>query len=150
MVAQHTRDWPRGVRAYRRAFAFEPFNQGVIYRFRAALSQAKETAEFERINQYYIDFKSAFLQMRGNYFESSDRKEDPGIHEKDFTQTRGAYFEVNAIKTLGLKPYPKLYQRLADLREKMGRPDEARAWHRLALRDVPDDAVSLAALARLK
>jgi hypothetical protein len=32
----------------------------------------------------------------------------------------------------------------------MGRFDEARAWHRLVLRDVPHDALSLDALARLK
>jgi hypothetical protein len=32
----------------------------------------------------------------------------------------------------------------------MGRFDEARAWHRLVLRDVPNDPLSLAALARLK
>ena len=45
---------------------------------------------------------------------------------------------------------PELYHRLAGLREQMGRFDEARAWHRLVLRDVPDDRLSLAALARLK
>jgi hypothetical protein len=32
----------------------------------------------------------------------------------------------------------------------MGWPDEARAWHRLVLRDDRADAISLAALARLK
>ena len=151
MVAQLARDWPRAIRAYRRAYAFEPYNNGVIYRFRSVLGQAKDTTEFERINQNYIDFKDAYLQMRGNFFESIDRDEDPRIQEKkDFKQTRGAYHEVLLIKALGVKPYPKLYQRLADLREKMGRSDEARAWHRLVLRDFPDDALSLAALARLK
>jgi len=39
---------------------------------------------------------------------------------------------------------------MAGLGEPMGRFDEARAWHRPVLRDVPDDAPSLAALARLK
>jgi tetratricopeptide (TPR) repeat protein len=150
MVAQLARDWPRAVRAYRRAYAFEPHNMGVIYRYRFVLGQAKETAEFERMNDCYINFKDAFLQMRGSLFESTDRDEDPRIEEKDFKQTRGAYCEVRAIKKLGVKPYPKLYQRLADLRETMGRPDEARAWHRLVLRDFPDNALSLAALARLK
>ena len=58
----------------------------------------------------------------------------------------GLYYETIAIKTLGLIPHPKLYQRLADLRENMGRIDEARAWHRLVLRDSPGDALSLAAL----
>jgi hypothetical protein len=32
-------------------------------------------------------------------------------------------------------PHPELYHRLADLRERKGRPDEARAWHRLMLRN---------------
>ena len=114
MIGQLARDWPRAVRAYRRAFAFEPYNQGVIYRFRAVLGQAKATAELERINHFYINFQAAFLQMRGNFFESADRDEDPKIGEKDFKQTRGAYHEMVAIKTLGMKPYPKLFQRFAD------------------------------------
>jgi tetratricopeptide (TPR) repeat protein len=150
MVAQLARDWPKAVRAYRRAYAFEPYNNAVIYRFRSVLGQAKQTAEFNRINENYVAFKDAFLQMRGNFFESTDRDEDPKIEEKDFKQTRGAYNEVLAIKTLGMTPRPKLYQRLADLREKMGRPDEALAWHRLVLRDLPGDVVSLAAVKRLK
>jgi tetratricopeptide (TPR) repeat protein len=150
MVAHYSQDLAAALRAYRRAFAFEPYNQGVIYRFRAVLAQAGETAEFERVNQYYSTFKDAFMQLRGNYFESPDRAEDPAIHEKDFKQSRGAYFEVRAIKTLGVEPHPRIYQRLADLREKMGRADEARAWHRQVLRDDPEDAVSLAALKRLK
>jgi hypothetical protein len=79
-----------------------------------------------------------------------DHREVTNIHDKDFRTTRGAYAELVAIKTLGLKPYTELYQRLADLREKMGRPDEARAWHRLVLRDSPENALSLAALERLK
>ncbi len=37
MVAQNAKDWPRAVRAYRRAFEFEPFNQGVCYRYRFVL-----------------------------------------------------------------------------------------------------------------
>jgi tetratricopeptide (TPR) repeat protein len=150
MVAQLARDWPRAVRAYRRAFAFEPYNQGVVYRFCFVLAHTKEAAELERINRYYVTFKDAFLQLRGSYFEEANRDEDPNIHEKDFKKTRGAYLEVGAIKSLGLKPHPILYRRMADFREKMGRADEARAWHRLVLRDFPDDALSLAALERLK
>jgi hypothetical protein len=57
---------------------------------------------------------------------------------------------VLQIKTLGLEPHPELYQRLASLRERMGRYDEARAWHRLVLRDSPGNALSLAALERLR
>jgi hypothetical protein len=69
---------------------------------------------------------------------------------RNASDTRGVYYEVLEVKTLGLQPHPQLYQRLADLRENMGRYDEARAWHRLVLRDSPDNALSLAALKRLK
>ena len=56
---------------------------------------------------------------------------------------RPVYAEAFAIKTLGLEPHTELYHRLAGLREQMGRLDEARAWHRLVLRDLPDDAPAL-------
>jgi tetratricopeptide (TPR) repeat protein len=150
MIAQNAQDWPKAVRAYRRALAYEPHNQSVMYRLRFVLRIAGESAEFERIDRMYMAYKEAFRQLRGAYFESSDRNEDPNILQKDFKQTRGAYCEVLAIKTLGLKPHVELFQRLADLREKMGRFDEARAWHRLVLRDSDDNALSLAALERLK
>jgi tetratricopeptide (TPR) repeat protein len=124
-VAQGARDWQGAVRAYRRAYAFEPFNGVVLYRLRMALRAAGENAELQRIDQLLRAYQSAFKQMRA------------------------VYDEAFAIKTLGLEPRTELYHRLAELREQMGRFDEARAWHRLVLRDVPDDALSLAALARL-
>jgi hypothetical protein len=65
-------------------------------------------------------------------------------------QLRAVYVEAFAIKTLGLEPRPDLYQRLAGLRERMGRFDEARAWHRLVLFHAPDNVLSRAALARLE
>ena len=43
----------------------------------------------------------------------------------------------------------ELYQKIAETRERMQLPDEARAWHRLVLLDEPGNEVSLAALARL-
>jgi tetratricopeptide (TPR) repeat protein len=125
-VAQRARDWPRAVKAYRRAYAFEPFNGAVLYRLRMALRAAGETAEIHHADQLLRAYQDAFKQMRP------------------------VYVEAFAIKTLGLEPHTELYHRLAGLRERMGRFDEARAWHRLVLRDAPDDALSLAALARLK
>ena len=125
-VAQRARDWPRAVEAYRRAHAFEPFNGVVLYRLRMALQAAGETAELQRADQLLTVYRNALEEMRP------------------------VYVEAFAIKTLGLEPRPELYHRFAGLREQMGRFDEARAWHRLVLRDVPDDAPSLAALARLE
>jgi tetratricopeptide (TPR) repeat protein len=126
MVAQNARDWPRTVRAFRRATAYEPYNGILWYRRRIALRQVGDTAELERVNRWYTSFEEAFKRMRP------------------------VYHEALAVPTLGVAPHPELYHRLADLRERMGRPDEARAWHRLVLRDDPADATSLAALERLK
>jgi tetratricopeptide (TPR) repeat protein len=125
-VAQAARDWPRAVQAYRRASAFEPFNGVVLYRLRMALRAAGATAELHRAEKLLTAYQDAFKQLRT------------------------VYLEACAIKALGLEPRPHLYHRLAGLREQMGRLDEARAWHRLVLRDLPDDPLSLAALARLQ
>ncbi len=125
-VAQGRPDWPRAVKAYRRAHAFEPYNGSVLYRLRMALRAVGDRVELGRVDRSLNDYQKAFLEMRP-------------VHDEAF-----------AIKTLGLEPRTELYQRLAGLRERMGRFDEARAWHRLVLGDVPDEALSLAALARLK
>ncbi len=125
-VAQGERDWPRAIAAYRRAYAFEPFNGIVLYRLRMALRAVAETADFSRIDQLLTTYQTAFKQMRA------------------------VYTEALSLQRLGLEPYTDLYHRLAKLREQMGRFDEARAWHNLVLRDVPDDPLSLAALSRLR
>jgi tetratricopeptide (TPR) repeat protein len=125
-VAQGARDWPAAVQAYRRAYALEPWNGVVLYRLRMALRAAGENAESERIDQLLAAYQTAYKQ------------------------TRPAYTAALAIKTLGLEPHPQICHRMADLREKVGRFDEARLWHRLVLRDDPDNALSLAALKRLE
>jgi tetratricopeptide (TPR) repeat protein len=150
MKAQIAKDWPAAARAYGRAFAFQPFNWGVCYRLRFVLRQAGDTAEYERINRIYEVYKGAYKQMRGSFYERFEPGQTADFPAEDFTQQRGAYYETLAIKTLGAKPHPELYQKLADLREQMGRFDEARAWHRLVVRDSPNNALSLAALERLK
>ncbi len=126
MVAQDARDWPRAVRAFRRATEYEPSNGILWYRLRAALRQVGDAAELERVNRWYTSFEEAFKRMRPTYHEAL------------------------ATPNLGVSPYPELYHRLADLRERMGRSDEARAWHRRVLRDDPSDVISLAALERLE
>jgi tetratricopeptide (TPR) repeat protein len=150
LVTQNARAWPKSVAAYRRAFAFEPFNEGVCYRYRFVLRQAGETAEYENMDRFYKNYQAAMRQMRRTYLGTDQEPEAPLAETKQASDRRGLYYEALEVKTLGLKPHPELYQRLADLREKMGRFDEARAWHRLVLRDQPDDPLSLAALGRLK
>jgi tetratricopeptide (TPR) repeat protein len=91
-----------------------------------ALQAAGETGEVQHVDHLLAVYRNAFAQLRP-------------IHNK-----------AAAIKTLGLEPHRELYHRLAEIREQMGRFDEARAWHRLVLSDNPNDSLSLAALARLK
>jgi tetratricopeptide (TPR) repeat protein len=150
MIAQNDKDWPRAMRAYRRAFEFEPFSQGVCYRYRFVLRQAGQTSEHNRVDQYYKSYQSAYRQMRRSYYGKEQTAQGQLAETENAVDRRGVYYEVLEVKTLGLQPHPELYQRLADLREKMGRYDEARAWHRLVLCDRPGDALSLAALKRLK
>jgi tetratricopeptide (TPR) repeat protein len=150
MIAQIAQNWPAAAKAFGRAFAFEPYNWGVCYRLLFVLRQAGDKVEYERLHRIYEIYKDAYKQMRGSYYERFEPGEPSSHRAEDFSQPPGAYYEVLGIGTLGLKPHRELYQRLADLREKMGRFDEARAWHRLVLRDFPENALSLAALERLK
>jgi tetratricopeptide (TPR) repeat protein len=125
-AAQAAHDWKRAARCYSRALAHQPYNGVILYRLSRALRFAGDKAESDRVDQVLSTFQTAFKQIRA------------------------VVEEAQALKTLGLEPRPELYQRLADLRERMGRLDEARAWHRLVLRDSPNEAVSVAALERLK
>ena len=76
MIAQIAR--PLAARAYRRAFAFEPFNRGICYRLRFVLRQAEETSEFEWINRLYetYNFRSAHLALIISEFPSPRPEDD--------------------------------------------------------------------------
>ncbi len=126
LTAENEKDWPRAIAAYRRAHAREPHDGVLGYRLRQALWLAGDKKEAERMTREFADFQASFKALRPVYEEAF---KDP---------------------TLGVADHAELYQKLADLREKMGRLDEARAWHQLVLRDSPDDPVSMAALERLK
>jgi tetratricopeptide (TPR) repeat protein len=125
-VARGLGDWPRAIASYRRAYSHEPFNGQVLYRLQMALRVTGDRAEWSKVNERLTAYQNAFKQMRG------------------------VYTEALGIRTLGLEPHPHLYAKLAELREQLGRFDEAKAWHRLILEDDPGNALSLAALARLK
>ena len=51
---------------------------------------------------------------------------------------------------LGSRPRLELYQKIAQVRERMQLPDEALAWHKLVLEADPNNATSLAAVKRLR
>jgi tetratricopeptide (TPR) repeat protein len=149
IVAQLAQKWPESIRAYRRALAFEPYNWSVLYRYRFALKQADQTVEFNRIDQICATYRSSYQRMRGSAMEPFRPYEPSAPGSPVLPAQPGAYYETIALKSLGRVPDAKLYQRLAALREGMGRFDEAVAWYLLVLRDSPSDAVSLGALERL-
>jgi tetratricopeptide (TPR) repeat protein len=119
------RDWPQAVQWYRRARSVDPSDGRVLYRLCVALRAAGLTGEL------------AELDSRFRALEAARERALP------------LYEEANAVSTLGTGRHRDLYQRIAELREAMGRPDEALAWHRLVLEHGPEDATSRAAVARL-
>lgn len=125
-VAQDHRDWPDAANAYLKAFQADHSEPQVLYRLALALRAAGRVQEAEQF----------------------DGKSKAGKEARE--QLQSLYEQANADKTLGTAPHPDLYHRLADVRERMGREDEALAWHRLVLRDNPQEPVSKEASARLE
>lgn len=125
-AAQEAGEYRCAATVYRRAWEAEPYNKVVLYRLSRVLQRLGDRDEASRYDERYRAFDAASKAL-GEVYRTA--KETPGM---------------------GTSPHPLLYQRLAELRERMGRLDEARAWHRLVLRDDPSDPVSLAALERLK
>lgn len=107
-LAQDQGDWPAAVAAYRRAFEHEPHDPTLLYLLARVLGFAGEHEESER------------LMARHEVYKAASQQVEP------------LYNEANRIATLGTRPYPDLYQRLADLRERLLWPDQAAAWRRLA------------------
>jgi tetratricopeptide (TPR) repeat protein len=124
-VAQERQDWKVAAQEYRRGLRHDPHDAKLRYRLARALRQVGATAEAEPLDREHQAYQAAL------------------------DEARPLYEEVIAIPTLGVRPHSDLYRRLADHRERMGQPDEARAWYRLVLADRPDDPAARAALERL-
>jgi tetratricopeptide (TPR) repeat protein len=123
LQSQHR--WAEAADCYRKALETDPADGPLIYRLCQTLRASGRLEEAER------------LEPRRKAVEAA---------------REGAlrlYEEANATADLGTRPHPDLYRRLAELREQMGRPEEALAWHQLVLRDDPSDSRSKAAVERL-
>ena len=118
-------DWRQAAMWYLRAYNHDPSDGQVLYRLCQSLRAAGETGE---LSEYDARFHALRVARE---------------------QALPLYKEANAVATLGTAPHPDLYHRLADLREHMGRPDEAAAWHQLVLKDQPEDPLSHSAVQRL-
>jgi tetratricopeptide (TPR) repeat protein len=124
-IAQGT-DWKQAVELFRQAQAAEPYNRVVEYRLSRALRHVGESAKADRIEQRLRSRDVAIQEIRPLYDAATD------------------------IPVPRTRLPADLCQRIADARERMQLPDEARAWHELVLRDDPKNAVSRGALARLE
>jgi tetratricopeptide (TPR) repeat protein len=124
-VAQQRQDWQSAVEFYNRSWRRDPSDFRVLYRLSRVLRAAGRPADADAFDQ----------KVRA----AQDAKD----------QILPLYEEANAVKTLGTAPHPDLYHRLADLRERMGRDDEAVAWHGMVLEHQSDNKESNAAIARL-
>jgi tetratricopeptide (TPR) repeat protein len=108
-VEQQAGRWAEAARDYRRAWEFEPDNI-VGYRLRCALRFTGQTAEAERTDRIVLDYREAFKQVRAALGEAKTEGEDDDMRPIEFCA------------------------RMAGLRERMGRADEARAWRQVAMR----------------
>ena len=125
-IAQERRDWSTAADAYLRAWQADPSDLVVLYRLSHVLPIAGRRKEADAFG---IKARAA-VAARDRALE--------------------LYREADADKTLGIGPHPDLYHRIADLRERMGRLDEALAWHRLVLQDQPEDPTSQKAVVRIE
>jgi tetratricopeptide (TPR) repeat protein len=124
-IALDQRRWADAARFLRVAAERDPFNKEVVYRLCQALDHSGAQQEAASLRPRVTSIEAARVQMRSLY-DKADRN-----------------------KSLGDVPDYELYQALAEDMENLGRYQEARAWHRLVLRDRPEDPISKPAAARL-
>jgi tetratricopeptide (TPR) repeat protein len=125
-VAQARHDWVEAARAFRRAWDAQPDDRVAAYRLARALRILGPQDQALACDRFLREAQAAQ------------------------TELLGLYQQANALTDLGLRPHTGLYHRLAENRERLGRREEARAWHRLVLRERPDDLYSRNALERLQ
>lgn len=124
-VAQDHRDWPKAHALYLRAYRDDPGDSDVLYRL-------------GRVLQLEGDPSAREIQQRIDRMLAARERQV------------ALYKEVGTLPNLGVQPRPGLDQEIARIREDLGRPDEARAWHRQALREQPGEVFSLKELERLE
>jgi tetratricopeptide (TPR) repeat protein len=125
-TAQEKGNWKEAAKGYRVAVRFTPADQSLRYRLIRALRSCGDNKEANRLDKAYAAYLAA-------------KKEAQSIYD-----------EANAIKSLGQRPDPARFQKIANLREQMGLKEEALAWHRLVLRDDKTNALSLAKVKQLQ
>ena len=103
---EETRRWSDAAHAYRRAWDYVPDNI-VGYHLRRALYLAGQTEEAARWDRHVLEYRSAFKEAR----VIAD--------------------QIDTALKQGRMPHMGLCRLMADLRQRMGRVEEARAWQHI-------------------
>ena len=133
------RDYAGGLADLKSALARRPPTASCSHRLGEAYKLAGRTAEAEAIKAREAEVEAA----RG--------RTPRGSRGKRTEEGRpGLFDEIAASSRFRPVPEPASTRSWPPLRERMGHPDEALAWHQLVLRDAPDDAESREAVDRLE
>ncbi len=111
-VAQDKLDWKTAIEAYSRAWESRPYDSRLAYRLSRAL----------RLMGKDDESRSFAKQFEGRI----------GAIEAARKQIRDIYVEATSTQNLGVVSRPSMYEKLASLRERMGRDDEAKRWREIA------------------
>ncbi|MDB5352414.1 MAG: Peptidase [Planctomycetota bacterium] len=136
-LALARKDYAGAIAEFEAALSQNDSDRELFHRLSEAYKLAGKAAEAEATKAREADIEAARVELRG----IKGREEEEG--------RPGLFEDASQRPDLGVRFDPVLYKKLASLRERMRHPDEARAWHKLVLRDLPDDEESLAAVARL-
>jgi len=107
-VAEVGGDWEQASCNYRRALQESPAEDRLIYRLARTLRQKGEKVEANQLSERHRS-REALNQ-----------------------EARTLYEKAVNDGSLGIAHHPELYEEIAALRDKMGYPEQAKAWHRLA------------------
>jgi tetratricopeptide (TPR) repeat protein len=111
-VAQDKLDWKTAIVEYRRAWETRPYDSRLAYRLSRAL----------RLMGNDDESRSFAKQFEGRI----------GAIESARKQIRDIYVEATSTPNLGIVNRPSIYEKLASLRERMGRDDEAALWREMS------------------
>lgn len=137
-LAESKRDFATATTQYNLALTETPADREILHRLGEVHKLAGHATESQSVKQREAEVEAARIELRG-------------IRGREPQEGRlGVFEEAMSLPNLGRAPAAPLYQKLAAIRERMGHPDEALAWHKLALRDAPDDAEIRAAVERLE
>ena len=134
LLAQERKDFLLAITEYKTALERDPADRELLHRLGDSYKLAGNAKEAEKTKAHQADVEVARLELK-----------------READQERLGLFE-DALRrpNLGRSPDPELYKKLANIRERMGYADEAKAWYKLVLQVVPTDEESVAALERLR